>query len=88
MGWFKNLMRQIFDPSYDSNQKGWAKMGFMKSPDSGDGTTPVADEVPSALDSAEAQELAARKLARLSKFFTSPLGLLGSANTGSQKLFS
>lgn len=40
------------------------------------------------LTAEEAQQSVAMRLARLSKYFTSPLGVLGSASTGSTKVFS
>lgn len=36
----------------------------------------------------EAQAVAQKRLARLGKYFTSPLGVLGNASTAAQKVFS
>ena len=56
----------------------------------GDGGTPVvtaADTGNVSVPSVEAQA-AQRRLARLSKYFTSPTGALGALNIGSQGVFS
>lgn len=36
----------------------------------------------------EAQEIASKRLSRLGRYFTSPLGILGKANSASQRIFS
>jgi hypothetical protein len=41
-----------------------------------------------AISEEEAQAVAQKRLARLGKYFTSPLGVLGNASTASQKVFS
>lgn len=41
-----------------------------------------------AITSDEAETLSAKRLARLGRYFTSPLGVLSGASTGSQKIFS
>lgn len=50
-------------------------------------TDPVTNTAP-ALTQEEAEGLSSKRLARLGRYFTSPLGVLSGASTGSQKVFS
>jgi hypothetical protein len=49
---------------------------------------PVETKKMGSIEESEAQEIVAKRLARMSRYFTSPLGTNTLANTASQKVFS
>jgi hypothetical protein len=50
--------------------------------------TTIAAPAAPGLTQEEAEGLSSKRLARLGRYFTSPIGVLGNASTGSQKVFS
>lgn len=62
---------------------------FGGMPSSGGGAAPAAPDLSTGrIGEGEAQDIAAKRLSRLGRYFTSPLGILSNANTASQRLFS
>lgn len=49
---------------------------------------PAAKAAEASITPQEAEDTSSKRLARLGRYFTSPLGVLGNASTGSQKVFS
>jgi hypothetical protein len=95
MGWFKKLtgisstdfMDKLYPESYKKTAAKWGDNTIKMPLDSG--SSAVAPEAPAmSLGETEAQELASKRLARMGKYFTSPTGILGNANTASAKTFS
>jgi hypothetical protein len=60
---------------------------YGKPLDQGGGTA-APEDMTGRIAEEEAQKIASSRLARLGKYFTSPLGVLNGAKTGSSKVFS
>lgn len=100
MGWFKSLSKMFdkLEPEWSKkNTDKFMPEGMKASINDfagtyentgGDGGVAAAAAPTGTLSEAEAQAAEASRLARLSKYFTSAIGLLGSAKTGSAKVFS
>lgn len=93
MGWFSKLFKNIV--------KNFTPIGLVAGPDNvnkwfGDKPAEAAPAAAPAaaapatptITDAEAETTSAKRLARMGKYFTSPLGVLSGASTGSQKIFS
>jgi hypothetical protein len=92
MGFFKKLMSKPFKTLFEVSPAGMiAKAagltGDKKSESSAPAPAPTSFDTTTLSDdelTAEAQ----KRLARLGKYFTSPLGVLQNASTASQRVFS
>jgi hypothetical protein len=104
MGWFRSLASFAAKPlakilpdwadkplnSLDKMTGGYLAGGAF-APKESDSAAPAATTAsldPSSLSDEELTAEAQKRLAKLGKYFTSPLGVLSSASTGSQRIFS
>lgn len=99
MGFFSKIFKpvaKLIDPLLPEGvkevvQKAPLLEPFILEKDTGGGGAPGAGPTEPAigrLEQSELDEISAKRLARIGRYFTSPLGVLSSANTGSQKVFS
>ena len=100
MGWFKSILKAIdpLRPEWEKNLSSKIDSALGNTgeyatvlPAESTTTDTTADTTTAstgAITEEEAQAVAQKRLARLGKYFTSPLGVLGNASTAAQKVFS
>lgn len=91
MSWFSRVFvpeKKWLGMDWAMGDKGeQARRAATKANESAESITPEVITAP-AIDQTEAEALSTKRLARLGRYFTSPIGVLSGASTGSQKVFS